>query len=109
MMRYLYGAMGILLLSGCTQDQRLVEGATPLKHYNRRAAVGMKKAARLRGAAQLTSKQAETVATGICHAPVRKTRLHHRGQLLFYRVDTDKGRIEINALDGKVIKKECKQ
>lgn len=109
MMRYLYGAMGILLLSGCTQDQRLVEGATPLKHYNHRSAVGMKKAARLRDAAELTSKQAETIATGICHAPVRKTGLHHRGQLLFYRVDTDKGRIEINALDGKVIKKECER
>jgi uncharacterized membrane protein YkoI len=88
-------------------DQLKVDSGTPLQFYNHRSTVKLQYRQKLRRLTEIDADKAKEIALRECRAKtVHSETLTHRGQLLYYDIVTDRCRIEINALDGKVISKQ---
>lgn len=90
---------------GSASTQMKVEITTPLRTYNHKSTIKLKKQRQLRSLANIKQKEAEEIAVSLCDQKVTLCKLTHRGQLLFYRIYTKSFTIEINALDGAIISK----
>lgn len=97
----------ILLLSliSTANTQLKVDITTPLRTYNHKPSIKLKKQRELRSLAKIKRNEASKIAVSLCDQDVKSYKLTHRGQLLLYRVYTNNFKIEINALDGAIISK----
>jgi len=86
-------------------EQVKVDSSTQLRSYNHRPSLAMKKETQLKYLAKVSKEEVEKIAKDICNEKVKSMSLTHKGQLLFYRVDTQNCKLEINALDAAIISK----
>jgi uncharacterized membrane protein YkoI len=97
----------VLLLSlvGSANTQMKVESKTLLHTYSHKPSMKLKKQRELRALAKVTKDEAIQIASTLCHEDVTAQKLSNRGQLLYYRIFTTNCKVEVNALDGKIISK----
>jgi hypothetical protein len=89
------------------ETQITVDDSIPLQSYNHRLSLKMKKESQMKQLVNITPQALDTIVQNTCGEKLQTKRLTHRRQLLFYRVYTEKCVLDINALDGKIIEKEC--
>jgi len=88
-------------------EQLKVDRGTPLQIYNHRSIVQLQHRQKLRRLSRIGPDEAKAIARKECGTKgVHSLHLDHEGQLLFYRIAADRCMIEINALDGVVIRKD---
>ena len=90
---------------GAANTQLMVDNTIPLRTYNHKLSLKLKKQRLLRQLANITQKEARKMAILYCKEDIISHRLRHKGQLLFYRSYTENCKVEINALDGALISK----
>jgi uncharacterized membrane protein YkoI len=90
---------------GSANTQLMVDSTIPLRTYNHKLSLKLKKQSQLRQLAKIKYEEARKIAASCCKEDVISHRLTHKGQLLFYRIYTENCEIEINALDGSIISK----
>lgn len=97
----------ILLLSftSSASTQLMVDITTPLRTYNHKPYIKLKKQRKLISLANIKQKDALKVAALQCNQDIKSHQLAHKGQLLYYRVYTQDCKVKINALDGAIISK----
>ncbi|GEM_PF-1739685 len=100
--------MMIFAVISVSKTQMMVDDSTPLQSYNHRLALKMKKESQMKRLVKITPGTLDTIVENTCGGKLLTKRLAHRRQLLFYRVYTEKCVVDINALDGEIIEKECK-
>ena len=94
------------LFEMATAEQLKVDNSIRLKSFNHRMSVRLQHRQKLRKLAKIRPKEAERIAKEACGAEkIRSNKLMHKGQLLYYRIDTGRCLVKINALDGVVISK----
>ena len=86
--------------------QVTVDDSIPLPSYNHRISLKMKKESQMKRLVRITPESLEKIAQNSCKEKPLSKRLLHKGQLLFYRVYTEKCVVDINAIDGAVISKK---
>lgn len=85
-------------------EQLTVDRSVPLTIYNHRAGLQLKHQIKLQKLCRIKADEAEQIALKVCQAQeILHRTLKHKGQLLFYRIATEKCTVAINALDGAVI------
>lgn len=85
------------------QAQMTVDDSIPLQSYNHRMSLKMKKESQMKRLVRVTPELLNKTVQRNCKEKAVSKRLLHKGQLLFYRVYTEKCVVDINALDGAVI------
>jgi len=88
-------------------EQIKVRNDTPLSTYNHSPIAKMNYHQKLRRLSKVKMDQAKEIARKECNnQTIESQKITHRGQLLYYKITTQHCNIEINALDGAVIKKD---
>ncbi len=95
----------VFSVMGSANTQLMVDSTIPLRTYNYKLSLKLKKQKLLRQLAKIKYEEARKMAASHCKEKVTSHRLTHKGQLLFYRIYTENCEIEINALDGAIISK----
>jgi len=88
------------------QAQMTVDDSISLQSYNHRMSLKMKKESQIKRLVRITPESLEKTVQRNCKEKAVSKRLLHKGQLLFYRVYTEKCVVDINVLDGAVISKK---
>lgn len=100
-------SLPFFMVSIIVAEQMKVDNSIPLTIYNHRPSVQLQHKRKLQRLSKVKSDQVVEIALRVCHAnKIHSKRLKHKGQLLFYRIVTEKCLVEINALDGDIISKE---
>ena len=98
------------LFETATAEQLKVDNSIQLRSFNHRPSVRLQHRQKLRQLTKIGPKEAEGIAQKACDAEkIRSNRLTHKGQLLYYRIETDRCTVTINALDGAVISSTLEQ
>jgi len=88
-------------------EQIKVDNDTPLWFYNHSPIAKMNYHQKLRQLSKVKSNQAKEIARKECNdKTIKSLKITHKGQLLYYKIRTQYCHIEVNALDGSIIKKE---
>jgi len=84
-----------------------VSNDTPLMFYNHSPIAKLNYRQKLRQISKVKMDQAKEIARKKCNdQTIESQKITHRGQLLYYKITTQHCNIEINALDGAIIKKD---
>lgn len=93
-----------LFLQAQTQSELNSYQMGQLNRFNSRAMVKISDEKKLRKFAKITKDEAAEIAVKECNLKERGyIRLKRYGRLLYYEINSPKGRVKINALDKKVI------
>ena len=90
---------------GTANTQLMVDDTIPLRTYNHKLSLKLKKQRELRQLTKIKYEESREMAASYCKEDIISHRLTHKGQLLFYRSYTENCIVEINALDGALISK----
>lgn len=78
-------------------------------HYtNNRPFLKLKKKAIMQRLCKINKEQASTLVEGITGESSKFINLVHSSKYLIYKISTEHYKLEINAIDGSIIKKESK-
>jgi len=95
-------------IAGITSAEQIkVSNDTPLSTYNHSAIAKFRYHQKLRRLSKIKMDQAKEIARKECNEQtIESQKITHKGQLLYYKITTQHCHIEINALDGAIIKKD---
>lgn len=95
------------IVAAANAEQVKVDNDTPLSTYNHSPIAKFRYHQKLRRLSKIKMDQAKDIARKECNdQTIESQKITHRGQLLYYKITTQHCNIEINALDGAVIKKD---